>query len=194
MCSECARGCFISADIQRIGPDLELLRRKQICYIAFGILVRVGRIKADWVRAGIDIWYAFGFVTCNTEKPSHRTQLQKAYSDAIHQRCSYGKPPATKTTDRSVLFNQFLENYLAGNLITWLDPDAKLGFDKFPLLKEFLQRPLDPDPEAVAKWSIWRLCHLKSLDDKMIVPTDLDTAIGDYELPDDKKQRELLLS
>lgn len=64
---ECARACINSVDIQGIGPDIKWRHLKQTCYIAFGIFLQRGSIDdPEWARDGIDIWYVFGFVTCDT--------------------------------------------------------------------------------------------------------------------------------
>ncbi|KAF3391093.1 hypothetical protein DPV78_011276 [Talaromyces pinophilus] len=117
-----------------------------------------------------------------------------AYSDAIRENSRRIPRNGTKGPDMSVLFDQFFENYLLGNLISWLDAKANLGFEKeFPLLKEFLSEAAKPNTESVASRSIWRLCHLKALKDRMDVPEEFNAAINDYSLPGNKYDREEVL-
>lgn len=65
--------------------------------------------------------------------------------------------------------DQFFNNYLSSNFISWLDPESKPGFErKFSLLMGFLNTLVKQGLEDFAGWRIWRLCHLKELRDQMM--------------------------
>lgn len=151
-----ARECFRSANnIQQIGPIINAeLRLKQTCYIAFNILRHNGLVKAEWVKDGIDMWHVLGFGTCELRKKQSKIDLREIYISAVSRHLFGMTPLGTKPPDMPVVFEDFFNHYLSGNLVLWIDPESKLEEAEFSLLKEFLSQPAVPGSESVADWSV----------------------------------------